>query len=58
MLDRIADLRGAYASDADALDVLEGIAREPAMHRRHAGSYAYEFFVARRSSTSSVMSSY
>jgi SAM-dependent methyltransferase len=58
MLARIARLRAAYAADAAALAVLDEIAREPAMHRRHSSCYAYEFFVARRSSTSSVMSSY
>jgi SAM-dependent methyltransferase len=58
MLDRIAHLRGAYAADDEAIAVLDEIAREPAMHRRHSSCYAYEFFVARRSSTSSVMSSY
>jgi SAM-dependent methyltransferase len=45
---RIAQLRGQYAGDADALAALDRLADEPAMHRRHGGDYAYEFFVARR----------
>lgn len=45
---RIEELRETYAGDAEALAALDELAREPAMHRRHADSYAYEFFVARR----------
>jgi len=45
---RIADLRVRYADDAEASAILDEIAEEPQMHRRHAGAYAYEFFVARR----------
>jgi SAM-dependent methyltransferase len=45
---RIAELRGKYAGDAEALAVLERLAEEPEMHRRHSAFYAYEFFVARR----------
>lgn len=45
---RIARLRGKYADDAEALAMLDQLAEEPAMHRRHADFYAYEFFVARR----------
>lgn len=45
---RIEELRGKYAGDAEALAVLDQIAQEPEMHRRHSDSYAYEFFVARR----------
>jgi hypothetical protein len=45
---RIDELRLRYAQDADALAVLDEIAREPEMHRRFGDSYAYEFFVARR----------
>jgi len=48
MEQRIAGLREAYAGDVDALAILEQIAQEPKMHRRHADSYAYVFFVARR----------
>lgn len=48
MLRRIDELRGAYAGDAQALTVLDQLAREPAMHRMHSDCYAYEFFVARR----------
>jgi SAM-dependent methyltransferase len=46
---RIEQLRGKYAADGEALAVLDQLAREPEMHRRHSGYYAYEFFVARRS---------
>ncbi|MBN2409992.1 MAG: class I SAM-dependent methyltransferase [Candidatus Aminicenantes bacterium] len=46
---RIEELRGKYAGDAEALDVLDQIAREPAKHRMHSDYYAYEFFVVRRS---------
>jgi len=45
---RIEDLRGKYAGDAEVLGVLDQLAREPEMHRRHSDYYAYEFFVARR----------
>jgi SAM-dependent methyltransferase len=45
---RIAELRGTYADDPEALGALDRIAEEPEMHRRHSGFYAYEFFVARR----------
>jgi SAM-dependent methyltransferase len=45
---RIEELRGNYASDAEALGVLDQLAQEPALHRRHADYYAYEFFVVRR----------
>ena len=48
MLARIAALRLRYAGDADALAILDQIAGEPEMHRRHSDCYAYEFFVARR----------
>ena len=44
---RIAELRGQYTGDAEALAILDHLAEEPAMHRRHADFYAYEFFVAR-----------
>ena len=45
---RIEDLRGKYADDDEALTVLDKLAQEPAMHRRHSDDYAYEFFVVRR----------
>jgi len=45
---RIAELRGKYAGDAEAFAILDRLAEEPAMHRRHSEFYAYEFFVARR----------
>jgi SAM-dependent methyltransferase len=45
---RIEELRGKYAKDDEALAVLEQLAREPGMHRKHSEYYAYEFFVARR----------
>lgn len=45
---RIEELRGKYSADAEALTVLDQLAQEPEMRRRHSGYYAYEFFVARR----------
>lgn len=48
MEERIADLRGKYATDVEALGVLDELAEEPQMHRRYSDFYAYEFFVARR----------
>ncbi len=45
---RIEELRGKHAGDAEALAVLDQLAQEPEMHRRHSDYYAYEFFVARR----------
>ncbi len=45
---RIAELRGRYANDVDASAILDQLAEEPKMHRRHSDFYAYEFFVARR----------
>ena len=44
---RIEELRGKYRADEEALAVLDQLAQEPEMHRRHSGYYAYEFFVAR-----------
>lgn len=44
---RIEELRGKYRGDNEALAVLDQLALEPAMHRRHSDCYAYEFFVAR-----------
>ena len=51
---RIAELRGRYADDAEAVAVLDQLAEEPEMHRRHSDFYAYEFFVARRPHPSSA----
>lgn len=48
---RIANLRGKYANDVEALAILDQLAEEPEMHRRHSDFYAYEFFVARRPHT-------
>ena len=45
---RIAELRGKYANDDEASEVLNRLAEEPEMHRRYSDFYAYEFFVARR----------
>ena len=45
---RIAELRDKYANDAEALAILDQLAREPELHRRFSEFYAYEFFVARR----------
>lgn len=45
---RIAALCSKYASDVEALTILDWIAEEPEMHRRYSDYYAYEFFVARR----------
>ncbi len=41
-------LRGKYAGDIEALAALDRMAQEPEMHRRYGDFYAYEFFVARR----------
>jgi SAM-dependent methyltransferase len=48
MRHRIEQLRRRYADDDEALAVLDRIAEEPEMHRRHSDCYAYEFFVTRR----------
>jgi len=45
---RIEALRARHRGDGEALAALEQLAREPELHRLHAGYYAYEFFVARR----------
>jgi SAM-dependent methyltransferase len=45
---RIGELRGQYGDDGEALAVLDQLAEEPEMHRRHSDYYAYEFFVACR----------
>jgi SAM-dependent methyltransferase len=48
MQQHIEDLRSRYAGDGEALAVLDQLAQEPAMHRRHSNYYSYEFFVVRR----------
>jgi len=45
---RIEELRGKYTADTEALSILDQLAEEPEMHRRHSDYYAYEFFVLRR----------
>ena len=45
---RIDELRAKYGGDAEALEVLDALAQEPEMHRKHADYYAYELFVARK----------
>ncbi|MCC7147435.1 MAG: class I SAM-dependent methyltransferase [Phycisphaeraceae bacterium] len=45
---RIAELRGKYANDSEALAILDQLAQEPTMHRNYSDYYAYEFFVGRR----------
>jgi SAM-dependent methyltransferase len=44
---RLEDMRRQHAGDADALAVLDQLAREPELHRRYSDYYAYEFFVVR-----------
>jgi SAM-dependent methyltransferase len=45
---RIETLRERHAVDPEALAILDQLAQEPEMHRRHSEYYAYEFFVARK----------
>lgn len=45
---RIAELRGKYSGDAEASSALDLLAREPELHERYSGYYAYEFFAARK----------
>jgi len=45
---RIGEMRRVYSDDDEALTVLDQLAEEPAMHRKYASYYAYEFFVVRR----------
>ncbi len=45
---RIAELRGTYVDDIEALAILDQLAEEPEIHRRYSDFYAYEFFVAQR----------
>lgn len=51
MLERIAELRSVYATDDEALAILEKLAQEPTMHREHSAHYGYELFVARAATT-------
>jgi SAM-dependent methyltransferase len=44
---RIESLRHRYAHDSEALAILDQLAQESVLHRRHSDYYAYEFFVAR-----------
>lgn len=48
MQHRITELRGKYANDAEAVSVIDQIAREPELHRLYSDYYAYEFFIVRR----------
>jgi len=48
MQQRIEQLRAKHAADTEALAVLDQLAQEPELHRRHSACYAYEFFVTRR----------
>lgn len=48
MLERIAALRTEYDGDAEAAEILDQLAAEPALHRDHGQYYAYEFIVARK----------
>jgi SAM-dependent methyltransferase len=45
---RIGELRARHAADPAALQALDVLAAEPELHRRHAASFGYEFFVLRR----------
>ena len=56
MEQRIAALRKQHAGDAQAAAILDQLAQEPEIHRRHGDSYAYEFFVARKPPAASALS--
>ena len=47
---RIAELRAKYTGDLEASTILDQLAEEPKTHRLYSDFYAYEFFVARRTS--------
>lgn len=49
---QVRAMRERYRHDSAALAKLAEIGQEPDFHRRHGDAYAYEFFVARRSSKS------
>ena len=46
---RIDELRAIHAGDDNAQAALDTLAQEPEMHRRYSDTYAYVFFIARRS---------
>jgi len=46
MEQRIESMRQRYAQDPEALEIIDGLAGEPVMHRRFCAWYGYEFFVA------------
>jgi SAM-dependent methyltransferase len=48
MQHRIEELRGQYLEDEEATAILDELAREPEMHRKHSKYYAYEYFITRR----------
>ncbi len=48
MEQRIGEMRILNSGDAEALSILEQLAREPELHRLYSHCYAYEYFVARR----------
>lgn len=52
---RIASMRAKYSADPEASSVLDLLAAEPELHRRHSSFYAYEFFVARLPKKNSEM---
>jgi SAM-dependent methyltransferase len=45
---QIDTLRGTHAGDAEALGILDELAKEPPMYRAHGSTFGYEFFVLRR----------
>ncbi len=49
MEQRILEMRGQYAKDSEVGAILDVLAQEPEMHRRHAETtYAYEYFICQR----------
>jgi len=44
----LGEMRQRYRGNDEALAVIDILAREPEMHRKHSNCYAYEFFVAHR----------
>lgn len=55
MEQRIIELRSNYDNDVEAIAILDQLAQEPEMHRRYSDFYAYEFFVARRPPSSTIV---
>jgi len=45
---RIEELREAYSGDDEAQEILDELAAEPEMHRRHGQDYNYAFIVLRK----------